>query len=163
MTALSLLFIILSLLKIRDTYLYYRRKILVEIIMKESIDIFIKEHPETYNKIKSLNKSYYKELIYSGHLGSSRDGGEGDRQLNIAQDEKVNAIEQELRQLVKKSCFIFIIRDVMDKYGSDEKLTLMLLNRQDSGYSGTSVTVLDDLNIGFKSIPADRILKTFTY
>ena len=163
MTALSLLFIILSLLKIRDTYLYYSRRILVEIIMKESIDIFIKEHPETYNKIKSLNESYYKELIYSGHLGSSRDGGEGDRQLNIAQDEKVNAIEQELRQLVKKSCFIFIIRDVMDKYGSDEKLTLMLLNRQDSGYSGTSVTVLDDLNIGFKSIPADRILKTFTY
>lgn len=163
MLALSLLFIILSLLKIRDTYLYYSRRILVEKIMKESIGIFIKEHPETYNKIKSLNESYYKELIYSGHLGSSRDGGEGDRQLNIAQDEKVNAIEQELRQLVKRSHFICTIRDVMDKYGSDEKLTLMLLNRQSSVYSGTSVTILDDLNIGFKSIPADRILKTPTY
>tara|TARA_R110000850_G_C9682056_1_gene438025 strand:+ start:87 stop:563 length:477 start_codon:yes stop_codon:yes gene_type:complete len=141
---------------------YYRKvsdRRFVEKLMQESIDTFEQKNPEVFKKIKLLNKDFNDNIRLSNHMGSIRDGSESDRNENIRQDKKVNSIREKLLEEVERSHFIFTLRDVLRKYGDDEKLTLKILNYQSGSYTGTEVTLLSKTDIGFKSIPADRIFK----
>lgn len=135
-----------------------KEKRLVEKIMQESIDLFKRKNPEQYKKIKRLHKEWGKQLVYSGHLGMYRDGSESDRQENIRQDAKVDALRKELEREVELACFRHYVNEVMRKYGSDERLTLALLNYQSGGYTGTEATIISKIDIGFEHLPADRLL-----
>lgn len=135
-----------------------KEKKLVEKIMQESIDLFKRNNPERYKKIKKLHKEWGKQLVYSGHLGMYRDGSESDRQMNIQQDAKVDALRKELEREVELAHFKHYVKEVMRKYGSDERLTLALLNYQSGTYSGTAATIISKIDIGFEHLPADRLL-----
>lgn len=146
-----------------DIYRKWSNKRLVNHLKERSIQLFKETHPERYNDIKFLKGRYQKEMLYSGHLGSIRDGSESDRQENIAQDKLVKDLEEQLRHKVKLAHFEHTVDDVMRDVGCDEKLSLLIINSQSGFYSGTEVTMLDPLDIGFVSFPADRLLKGWKY
>lgn len=128
-------------------------------LMEKCIDRFREENPEKYSKVKMLRDTYYEELIYSGHMGSTRDGSESDRQENIAQDKITKTAYIKLKEAVERCHFKYTVRDVLREAGDDEKLSLDILTYQEKGYSGTSVHIISDLDIGFQWKPADSLLK----
>ena len=131
---------------------------LIKKIKRESIELYKEKNPEDYAEIVKLRERWLSEMQYSGHLGMYRDGSESDRQENIAQDKKVNNLEKKLREKVERANFEIYVKDIMRKYGSDEKFTLALINHQSGNYSGTEITYLSKTSIGFDSTPADRFL-----